>query len=214
MSEFYKPYREKYGKHVVKHNIHPRPPLTGYLDDKVLSTNLKLGEIRKSSFIRPDEVNLFTYVPIDSRVVQAFQILRDALGKPIVVTSSFRSVRHELSKKRSGESQHTYGAALDLKGSGLIELVQEALATKNKLYQRLRTVGVNGFGVYESKGFIHIDVRDPKPDGGYAYWEGSEDQELKKKGGSTSTILKPMLTILGFVMSAAGLLLAIRKRKK
>ena len=133
MSHFYNPYREKYGKHVVKHYIHLKPPLDGFADDKTLSTNLTLGEIRKSSYIMPDEQNLFAYVPIDTRVIQAFQILRDALGKPITVTSSFRSVRHELSKERSGESQHTYGAALDLSGSGLVELVQEALATKNSL---------------------------------------------------------------------------------
>ncbi|CAM1354885.1 D-Ala-D-Ala carboxypeptidase family metallohydrolase [Tenacibaculum ascidiaceicola] len=214
MSEFFSPYREKYGKHVVKHYIHLKPPLDGFADDKLLTENFKLGEIRKASFIMPDEQNLFAYVPLDSRVLQAAQILRDALGKPIKVNSSFRSVRHELSKKRGGESEHTYGTALDLSGSGLVELVQEALRTKNKLYQRLRAVGVNGFGVYESKGFIHIDVRDAKSDGGYAYWEGSEDQELKKKGSSTSTILRPILTILGFVMSAAGLLLAIKKRKK
>ncbi|WP_053056658.1 D-Ala-D-Ala carboxypeptidase family metallohydrolase [Tenacibaculum mesophilum] len=216
MSQFYKPYREKYGKHVVKHYIHLKPPLDGFADGKTLSTNLTLGEIRKSSYIMPDEKNLFAYVPLDSRVVQAFQILRDALGKPIVVTSSFRSVRYELSRKppRSGKSQHTYGTALDLKGSGLVELVQDALATKNKLYQRLRAVGVNGFGVYVEKNFIHIDVRDAKPDGGYAYWEGSEEKELKKKDSSTSTILKPILTILGFVTTAVGLYSAIKKRKK
>lgn len=216
MSEFYSPYRKSYGKHVVKHYIHLQPPLDGFADDKLLSENFKLGEIRKASFIMPDEQNLFAYVPLDSRVLQASQILRDALGKPINVNSSFRSVRYELSRKppRSGESQHTYGTALDLSGSGLVELVQEALRSKNKLYQRLRAVGVNGFGVYESKGFIHIDVRDAKPNGGYAYWEGSEDEELKKKESSTPTILRPILTFLGFVTTAVGLLLAIKKRKK
>ncbi|WP_440066685.1 D-Ala-D-Ala carboxypeptidase family metallohydrolase [Tenacibaculum discolor] len=214
MSEFYNPYREIYGKHVVKHYIHLKPPLDGFADDKLLTENFKLGEIRKASFIMPDEQNLFAYVPLDSRVLQAAQILRDALGKPINVNSSFRSVRHEISKKRSGESQHTYGTALDLSGSGLVELVQEALKTKNKLYQRLRAVGVNGFGVYESKGFIHIDVRDAKPDGGYAYWEGSEDEELKKKGNSTNTIMRPILTLVSFVMIAVGIFKKVKKRKK
>ncbi len=216
MSEFYNPYRESYGKYVVKHYIHLKPPLDGFADDKLLSENFKLGEIRKASFIMPDEQNLFAYVPLDSRVLQAAQILRDALGKPINVNSSFRSVRYELSRKppRSGESQHTYGTALDLSGSGLVELVQEALRTKNKLYQRLRAVGVNGFGVYVEKNFIHIDVREPKSDGGYAYWEGSEDEELKKKGSSTPTILRPILTTLGFVMSVVGLFLAIKRYKK
>lgn len=213
MSEFLSPYRKKYGKHVVKHYIHLKPPLDGFADDKLLSENFKLGEIRKASFIIPEEQNLFAYVPLDSRVLQAAQILRDALGKPINVNSSFRSVRHEISKKRGGESQHTYGTALDLSGSGLVELVQEALATKNKLYQRLRAVGVNGFGVYVKKGFIHIDVRDANPDGGYEYWEGSEDEELKKKVNSTNTILRPILTILGFVTTAVGLYSAIKKRK-
>ncbi|WP_417801093.1 D-Ala-D-Ala carboxypeptidase family metallohydrolase [Tenacibaculum sp.] len=213
MSQFYNPYREKYGKHVVKHNIQAPAPSTLYLDDKVLSANLKLGEIRKASFILPDEVNLFTYIPLDTRVVQAFQILRDALGKPINVNSSFRSVRYEKKKGRSGDGQHTWATALDLSGSGLVELLQEALRTKNKLYQRLRAVGVNGFGIYVEKDFIHIDVRDAKPDGGYAYWEGSEDNELKKKGSSINIILKPILTLVSFVMIAVGIFKKVKKRK-
>jgi len=208
------PYNPPYDGFVVKHDIHPPPPQMGYLDNKVLSTNLKLGEIRKATFIKDDEVNEFTYIPLDARLVEAFQILRDALQKPIIVTSAFRSLRYELSKGRSGSSQHVNGKALDLKGEGLIELLKEALRTKNKLYQKLRAVGINGFGIYEKEGFIHIDTRVAKQDGSYALWFGNEDDDLKKKDTSTSINLKTVtLAILGFVLVVVGVI-NLKKRKK
>ncbi|WGH76138.1 D-Ala-D-Ala carboxypeptidase family metallohydrolase [Tenacibaculum tangerinum] len=181
MSNFLSPYRDNYPSNVEKYNTHLAPPLDGYNDNQRLSRNLTLGEIRKASSVVDGEVNLFTYIPLDKRLINAFQALRNALNAPIVVNSAFRSERHEKKQGRDGTSQHTYGAALDLRGSGLVELVKEALSTKNKLYQTLRAIGVNGFGVYENDNFIHIDVRQPKSDGGYAYWEGDEDDELKKK---------------------------------
>ncbi|WP_271404998.1 D-Ala-D-Ala carboxypeptidase family metallohydrolase [Tenacibaculum soleae] len=208
MSEFYTPYREKYGANVVKHYIHLNAPLKGYADSKELSKNLTLGEIRKSSFVKDDEKNLFAYVPIDTRVIQAFQILRDALGSPVTVNSSFRSVRYEISRKRTGESQHTYGKALDLSGVGLVELLTEALETKNKLYQRLRNVGVNAFGIYVEDNFIHIDVREPKIDGGYALWFGGENEQSEEKKKSFG--IMAVLTVLGIVLSVVGLVLRFK----
>lgn len=205
MSQFYNPYRDKYGKTVKRYNLYQGAPSILTNDDQVLSNNLKLGEIRKSSYVLDDEKNLFSYVYLDTRLIEAFQLLRDALGKPITVTSSFRSQRYEWLRKRSGDSTHTYGMALDLTGTGLVELLKEALKTKNKLYQRLRAAGVNGFGIYEDKNFIHIDTRQAKSDGGYALWFGSEDKELKKKESSMFTNPTKILGIgVGVVLLVIG----------
>lgn len=199
----YSPYRESYDSTIQEYYFNADSVTVGYDDDRVISKNLTLGELRKSSFVLPDEQNLYAYIPIDTRVIKAFQILRDALGNAIVPTSSFRSVRYELSKGRSGNSQHTFGKALDLKGVGLVDLVLEALESKNELYEQLRAVGINGFGVYESDGFVHIDVRDDRLDGSYAYWNGSEDDELKKKGLSISG--KAIAITVGVVLVVLGL---------
>ncbi|WP_028889063.1 D-Ala-D-Ala carboxypeptidase family metallohydrolase [Tenacibaculum ovolyticum] len=206
------PYQESYGKYVQKHYFaHPTNTPIRFDDSRQITKNLTLGELRKSSFVTQEEKNLFAYIPIDNRVIKAFQILRDVLGKPITVTSSFRSYRWEIHKGRSGDSQHFYAKALDLKGVGLVELLKTALEEKNELYKRLRAAGVNAFGIYEKDGFIHIDVRDAKVGGGYYFWTGSEDSELKKKSMSISTTV--VLGIIGVVLSAVGLFFKFKDRK-
>ena len=212
---FYSPFRDKYGKYVDIHQLHVVSPIEAvqYDDNKILSKNLTLGELRKSSFVLDEEKNLFTELPTDRRVIEGFQALRDALKKPIYVNSSFRSVRWDLSKKRDGESQHTHAKALDLRGAGLVQLVLEALETKNELYKKLRKIGVNGFGVYVKDDFVHIDVRDAKSDGGYYYWEGTEDEEIKKKDTSTSG-KKPIMLVLGVVVGLVLTAVGIYKKYK
>lgn len=211
MSDFYSPYRDEYGEHVVMHNIHNPPPMIGFNDNKKLSANLTLGEIRKASFIREDEINLFTQIPLDKRVVRAFQLLRDSLEKPITVTSSFRSVRHELKRGRTGNSQHTYGKALDLAGGGLVELLTEAVQTQNKLFKALRSVGVSGFGIYPEKGFIHIDVREPNADGGFVFFNG---EELESDADSTKKPNLKLSFVLGIIVGVFLIIGGIYKRLK
>ncbi|WP_422091306.1 D-Ala-D-Ala carboxypeptidase family metallohydrolase [Tenacibaculum ovolyticum] len=202
------PYQESYGKYVQKYYF-AKDGVTFDLDDsRQISKNLTLGELRKSSFVTQEEKNLFAYIPIDNRVIKAFQILRDVLGKPIKVTSSFRSYRWEIKEGRSGNSQHFHAKALDLKGVGLVELLKTALEEKNELYKRLRAAGVNAFGIYDKDGFIHIDVRDAKVGGGYYFWTGSEDSEIKKKSMSISGTV--VLGFVGIVLSVVGIAIRIK----
>lgn len=211
MSDFYSPYRDEYGEHVVMHYIFNPEPQIGYNDSKKLSTNLTLGEVRKASFIRDDEKNLFDHLPLDKRVVKAFQLLRDALEKPITVTSSFRSVRHEFKRGRSGNSQHTHGKALDLAGDGLVELLTEAVQTQNKLFKALRSVGVNGFGIYVEKGFVHIDVREPKADGGFVFFSGEESES---EADNTKKPKIKVVVVLGIIVGVFLIIGGIYKRIK
>lgn len=85
-----------------------------------LSTNLTLAEaiksqqaIRKGLFNNPnaDQVEALKAV-----AVNIFQRVRDHFGKPIMVTSGFRSVAVNASIGGSGSSQHCKGEALDIDG--------------------------------------------------------------------------------------------------
>lgn len=205
---FYNPYRDSYPSTVRMYNIHEPAPLKGFNDDLELTKNLTLGEVRKTVYILDDEKNLFHQIPIDDRLLQAFQIIRNYLGKPVHLTSSWRSLRWDLNKGRSGEGRHTYGQAFDLKGSGLVALIREAVETKNELYQELRKVGVNGFGIYTKGNFVHIDVRPLKANGDIALFGDDNDEllEIKKKG------VTPVLKALGIVAGLALIVVGIFKR--
>ncbi|CAM1370020.1 hypothetical protein TPENAI_60771 [Tenacibaculum litopenaei] len=189
---------------VKKHYIHLKPPLDGYNDDKKLSTNFTLGEFRKAMYFTKEEKNLITYVPIHPNIIQACQILRNALGKPIKVNSSFRTVAHELSQGRSGKGKHTLGIAVDLSGEGLVELLREAIEQKNDLYHSLRNLGVNAFGLYKYKNFVHLDLRPAEADGSHIVWT---DLDLDEDGKKNSSRVGITLTIIGLVGLAVGALI-------
>ncbi|WP_233890477.1 YcbK family protein [Tenacibaculum piscium] len=195
------PYLDAYGKFVKKIEFHENSVTTVFNDSLQVAKNLTLGELRKSSFVLPSEIGSFWCVPVDVRLFKAFEILRAALGKPITLTCSFRSYRHEISKGRNGTSQHVQGKAFDLTGDGLVSLLSDAVATKNDLFVELQSAGVNGFGIYEDKNFVHIDVRDSSVLGNFAFWGGSETSEKKK----SSIGYKTVLTIIGIVLSVIGI---------
>lgn len=194
---------------VKKHYIHLKPPLKGYNDDKKLSTNFTLGEFRKAMYFTKEEKNLITYVPIHPNIIQAAQVLRNSLGKAINVNASFRTVAHELSQDRSGKSKHTLGIAVDLSGDGLVELLREALETKNDLYHSLRNLGVNAFGLYKGKNFVHLDLRPAEADGSHTIWT---DMNLDEDGKKNSSRVGITLTIIGLVGLAVGALIKKLKR--
>lgn len=206
------PYKDKYGANVRNMYFQPKPPLTGDVDKSVkLSENLWLYELYNASFVRPEERNKFTYIPMDVRIPKVFQLLRDALGKAITPTSFFRSYRHEIFKGRDGTSTHVDGIAIDLTGQGLVDLVLEALETKNDLYKKLRALGVNGFGVYKKKNFVHLDLGPTNFMGGHRYWNGDDDKELKKKGSFT---FKVAVLVVAIPMFFYGIYKYYKNRKK
>lgn len=82
-------------------------------------------------------------------VVHAFQPYRTHIGRVVYLTCGYRSKRHELSKGRSGDSQHLFGAfdfTCDLEMS--LRIYAETL---DKTWY-------GGFKYYEDKNFIHLDL--------------------------------------------------------
>jgi uncharacterized protein YcbK (DUF882 family) len=86
---------------------------------------------------------------IDLSLVTGLQQLRDALGKPITITSGYRCPRHNALVGGEPHSKHVLGQAADISVSGL---------TGRQLYEAARRiVYFRGFGVGD--GFLHVDVR-------------------------------------------------------
>jgi len=85
------------------------------------------------------------------------QKLRNVLGRPIRITSAYRSP--EYNKKIGGvaNSQHLYGKAADIQVKNVdpvqVYEIIEDMAEKGEL-------SIGGLGLYDS--FVHIDIRDYK----------------------------------------------------
>ncbi len=77
------------------------------------------------------------------------QALRDALGKPLIVRSAYRSPEHNRAVGGAPRSKHLDGAAFDIAMANHDPEAFEAAA---------RAVGFQGFGFYPRSGFIHIDL--------------------------------------------------------
>jgi uncharacterized protein YcbK (DUF882 family) len=85
------------------------------------------------------------------------QVLRDAVGKSISITSGYRSPEHNAKIKGAKNSQHIKGAAADIKIQGMtpkeVVLVIEGLIESGKMKQ-------GGIGIYPS--WVHYDIRGTK----------------------------------------------------
>ena len=111
----------------------------------------------------------FTDAPSDShflsdKTLDGLQIIRDWSGKKrIRVTSTWRSDLHQAALIAGGTgaqlSPHTTGHAIDFQWTGgndeMIRAFYNDMACKGPLYQKLKSAGIRGIGVYRT--FIHID---------------------------------------------------------
>ena len=90
-------------------------------------------------------------VLIDTALVELLQKIRDYFGKPVTITSAYRTPEHNRKVGGSSGSYHVKGMAADIKISGVsaVEIAYFA-----------QTV-TNGVGVYYygSSDFVHVDTR-------------------------------------------------------
>jgi uncharacterized protein YcbK (DUF882 family) len=91
------------------------------------------------------------------QLAKNLQVLRDAVGKSITITSGYRSPQHNKKIGGAKDSQHVKGLAADIKVSGMtpkeFALVIEGLIESGKMKQ-------GGIGIYPS--WIHYDIRGTK----------------------------------------------------
>jgi len=83
---------------------------------------------------------------------EVLEPLRTHLGKPLKITSGFRSRKHNAKIGGSKNSLHTTGMAADIAVGGIPEQIKAA-AFLSKLPE------VGGIGLYETKGIVHVDIR-------------------------------------------------------
>jgi uncharacterized protein YcbK (DUF882 family) len=138
---------------------------------KKLSKNFTVGEFAKSGG------KTFDTARIDPKLVQCLQRLRDNLGKPITITSGYRSFRYnsELYRKRYKKeptrSQHISGRAVDIKIAGLTGL--------NIAKAAIDACGCC-IGIGLANTYAHIDVRGTFVVWPYAKVDKSRIEEVKR----------------------------------
>lgn len=89
---------------------------------------------------------------VDDELVEILESLRCFIGKPITITSGYRTKSYNQKCGGADESYHCKGMAADI--SANISL------TKLAIYSAM--MGARGIGIYQDKGFIHIDTREDR----------------------------------------------------
>lgn len=92
-------------------------------------------------------------VMIDEQLIEKLQQLRDKIGKPITVNSGYRTPEHNAKIGGAPKSQHMLGKAADISVWGMSAKDLAAVA---------ETIGFGGIGIYHSKHFVHVDVRETR----------------------------------------------------
>lgn len=142
---------------------------------------------------------------IDETSMDRLQALRTALGKPVMITSAYRSAAHNKAVGGATNSQHRLGKAFDVMMTNHEPAAFERAA---------KAAGFTGFGHYPKSGFMHIDT------GPARRWNDGSDfpsaieskiattpqfQAEPKRETITDIITKPgVLVGAGGVISAAG----------
>jgi hypothetical protein len=86
---------------------------------------------------------------IDTEAMDKLQALRNYLGKPLILTSAYRSPEHNRRVGGAKRSKHMEGIAFDVRMDNHDPHKFEAAA---------RACGFTGFGYYPKSGFMHIDT--------------------------------------------------------
>ena len=86
---------------------------------------------------------------INTDAMDDLQSLRDMLGKPLIITSAYRSPEHNKRVGGAKRSKHLEGIAFDVRMDNHNPHTFEAAA---------RAAGFTGFGYYPKSGFMHIDT--------------------------------------------------------
>lgn len=89
-------------------------------------------------------------VIINERALDKLQALRDKLGRPITITSGYRSPEHNEAVGGARNSKHMEGIAFDCRMDN---------HNPTEFMAAAQEVGFDAIGTYPKSGFIHIDDR-------------------------------------------------------
>lgn len=123
--------------------------LKSYIIDT--SSNEKVGQYFKvREFACKDGSQV---VFIDDYLCTVLDILRNKLGKPIIVTSGYRTPWWNAKCGGAKYSYHMRGMAADIKVNGM---------SAKELAKELDKIVPNGCGIIVYNSWVHFDVRDGK----------------------------------------------------
>ena len=118
----------------------------------IVPDNMEIGQYFKAKELKCKcGCNGLVY---DLELIQKLDILREFLGKPVVVNSGYRCISHNTKVGGSKNSQHMLGTAADIKVTGVSPKQLAAIA--ERIYEK----PFGGLGIY-SWG-IHVDTRTKK----------------------------------------------------
>ena len=106
--------------------------------------------------------------PIDEKLVEYLQQIRDHFGKPVHLTAYRCRTHNAKTPNAASNSYHLYGQAADfhIDGVATAEIAKYA-----------ESIGVKGIGLYDT--FVHIDTRESK-----SFWYSHAQERRTTFGGA------------------------------
>ena len=90
---------------------------------------------------------------MDPEFIRRVDELRSAVGRPLYITSGYRSPRHSLEAKKSKPGTHAQGIACDIAVANGVE--------RRQLVKQAFYLGFTGIGIHKT--FVHVDMRETEP---------------------------------------------------
>ena len=99
-------------------------------------------------------------IMIDESLVVLLQCIREHFGKPITITSGYRTAAHNTAVGGAKSSQHLLGRAADIQVAGVP--VEDVAAYAESLLPGWGGVGRYPVKAGRAKGWVHVDTRAKK----------------------------------------------------
>lgn len=99
-------------------------------------------------------------VMVDETLTVVLQCIRDHFGKPVVITSGYRTAAHNAAVGGTKSSQHLLGRAADIQVAGVS--VEDVAAYAESLLPGWGGVGRYPVKAGRAKGWVHVDTRAKK----------------------------------------------------
>lgn len=133
-------------------------------------------------------VGCCTTTPIDEKLVQYLQKIRDHFGKPVYLTAYRCKAHNARTPNAATNSRHIYGQAADFHIDGVAPA---------EIAKYAESIGVKGIGLYDT--FVHIDTRESK-----SFWYSHAQEYRATFGGAPVENLYTQEQFVRDVQAACG----------